>query len=91
MGKHGQRLTTVLVSLNEDYEGGETFFPGLDLKVGPKTGRAIVFHSLEKDGKIDHDSLHAGLPIFSLALEIRTLRANIGGVRQGLPDRRMPS
>ncbi|MGQ2932115.1 MAG: hypothetical protein ACT6Q3_16710, partial [Sphingopyxis sp.] len=32
----------------------------------------------------------AGLPIFSLALEIRTLRANIGGVRQGLPDRRMP-
>ena len=71
--KHGQRLTTVLVSLNEDYEGGETFFPGLDLKVGPKTGRAIVFHSLAENGEIDNDSLHAGLPIFSGEKHVLTI------------------
>lgn len=44
---------TILIYLNEGYEGGETEFFGLEI-IPPKTGRAIVFM---------HHLMHEGLPI----------------------------
>ncbi len=61
----GQRALTLLVYLNEGFEGGETFFPLLDLKVQPQQGKALLFNLLDENEKVDKFAWHAGLPIFS--------------------------
>jgi 2OG-Fe(II) oxygenase superfamily len=38
-----ERYFTVLCYLNDDFEGGDTYFPHLDYSVGPERGKAIVF------------------------------------------------
>jgi prolyl 4-hydroxylase len=65
IARYGQRAITLLVYLNDDFEGGETYFPNLDCKVSPKKGTAVVFHLLDKDYRVDPYALHAGLPVFS--------------------------
>jgi len=62
-GKDMNRLYTILIYLNDDFKGGETFFPELSLMLEPKKGKAVLFHNLNKDGSIDLYSLHAGLPV----------------------------
>jgi hypothetical protein len=37
------RIATLLFYLNDVDDGGETYFPLQNLKVKPKTGRAVVF------------------------------------------------
>lgn len=63
--RYGQRVFTMLVYLNDDFEGGETYFPLLDQKVTPCQGKAIVFKNLADDNRVDPLALHAGLPVFS--------------------------
>lgn len=58
----GQRLFTVLLYLNDAYEGGETQFVGNDLKIRGRTGDAIVFRNVTK-GKIEPRSLHQGCQV----------------------------
>lgn len=57
-----QRSTTVLLYLNDDFAGGETWF-----KSGPtmrgRAGDAIVFRNLMEDGQVDRRTEHAGLPV----------------------------
>lgn len=60
---HGQRLVTVLVYLNDAYEGGETEFPRLGQRFKGKPGDALIFWNLDADGEIERQSLHAGLPV----------------------------
>ena len=62
-GRANQRLTTGLVYLNEDYEGGETCFVRTGLKVKGKKGDAIFFRNLLADGSADELAEHAGLPV----------------------------
>ena len=64
-GFANQRAMTLLVWLNDGYEGGETHFPaaGLKLKGGP--GDAILFRNTGPDGRPDPASGHAGLPVTS--------------------------
>jgi prolyl 4-hydroxylase len=60
----GQRVLTILIYLNDDFTGGETHFPTLNLKVKPKKGKAVIFHSLATGTNKCHPyALHAGLPI----------------------------
>ncbi|MFZ2032011.1 MAG: 2OG-Fe(II) oxygenase [Vitreimonas sp.] len=59
----GQRCATVLVYLNEGYEGGETEFPRLRLRFKGKPGDALIFWNLSTDNALERDSLHAGLPV----------------------------
>lgn len=54
----GQRLATVLVYLNNVSRGGATRFPGLNLEVRPKQGRALVFFPGREDGSIDQSLAH---------------------------------
>ncbi|MDO1558532.1 2OG-Fe(II) oxygenase [Brevundimonas sp. 2R-24] len=61
-GEANQRSTTVLIYLNEDYEGGETAFAS-GLKIRGGLGDAIVFRNLLADGRGDPMSKHAGLPV----------------------------
>ena len=59
----GQRIKTCLIYLNEDFEGGETDFPNIPYKVKPKTGKLAMFNSIDDNGGIIPQSLHAGLPV----------------------------
>ncbi|MBC7770780.1 MAG: 2OG-Fe(II) oxygenase [Phycisphaerales bacterium] len=59
----GQRVATVLVYLNEDYEGGATEFPRLDWRFKGKTGDALIFWNLSAAGEREMASLHAGTPV----------------------------
>ena len=57
----GQRVWTAFLYLNNVENGGETFFPIVDFKVKPRTGRIVLWKNMI-DGKINPDSLHESLP-----------------------------
>jgi prolyl 4-hydroxylase len=57
------RTLTILVWLNDDYEGGETHFPTAGLKLKGRIGDAILFRNTGPDGRRDPASGHAGLPV----------------------------
>jgi prolyl 4-hydroxylase len=60
----GQRVLTILIYLNDDYEGGYTNFKNLnlDLKANPRGG--IVFHPLQSGGGMCHpNAMHKGTPV----------------------------
>ena len=58
----GQRTATVVTYLNDDFEGAETWFPDANVKYRGKTGDAIVFSNVLRDGSPDFNTRHAGLP-----------------------------
>ncbi len=48
-----QSLLTLMIYLNEDYAGGETFFPDSESLIVPKTGKALLFtHQLWHEGRM---------------------------------------
>lgn len=58
------RQITILIYLNDDYSGGGTEFPQIDLKVQPKKGKAIMFWSLGTEhSNLLEKSYHQGLPV----------------------------
>ncbi len=61
----GQRKFTVLVYLNDDFEGGSTHFPVMDVLVKPKKRKAVIFDNLNDKGDVMPCALHAGLPVTS--------------------------
>ena len=62
VAEHGQRILTVLVYLNDGYEGGETSFPKAGLKVRGATGDGVMFANVDRAGAVEPMSLHAGEP-----------------------------
>jgi prolyl 4-hydroxylase len=62
-GFANQRAMTMLVWLNDDYEGGETHFPTPGLKLKGRAGDALLFRNTRADGRRDPASGHAGLPV----------------------------
>ena len=64
--EHGGRKYTVLIYLNDDYEGGETHFKILDTKIKGNTGDIVFFKNMLKDSQqSDPNSIHSGTPIKS--------------------------
>lgn len=61
----GQRKYTMLAYLNDDFEGGATYFPELDYMVQPKKRRVLIFNNLDENGNILKCSWHGGLPVKS--------------------------
>ena len=60
----GQRLTTVIVYLNEVEEGGSTQFTKLNIDVSPKIGKLLYFDNTYKGTNNKHVlSEHAGMPV----------------------------
>jgi len=55
----GNRIWTCLIYLNEDFEGGTTNFPKLNLEIKPKKGMCLIFQNM-KNGELIQDSLHEG-------------------------------
>ena len=64
----GQRMVTCFIYLNnlQENQGGHTEFNKLNIKVGPKKGRLLVFYNTEKDSNKLHElSIHGGNEILS--------------------------
>jgi prolyl 4-hydroxylase len=57
------RIKTALIYLNDGFKGGETYFPKIDKRIIPETGKLIIWDNLTEDGGNDPDSYHAGLPV----------------------------
>ncbi len=62
-GGAGQRLRTVIAYLNVPGAGGETAFPLLGQTIKPQLGHVLRFDNVDGDGRINENSLHAGLPV----------------------------
>ncbi|HEX4095484.1 MAG TPA: sulfotransferase, partial [Caulobacteraceae bacterium] len=60
LARAGQRVATCLVYLNDDYEGGQTEFPKLDLAFKGGAGDALIFFSADASGRPDPRTVHAG-------------------------------
>lgn len=61
----GPRLLTVLLYLNDNFDGGETVFPKINKSVKPEKGKAVIFRNVDKNGVIITQALHGGEPIKS--------------------------
>ncbi len=59
----GQRTWTLIVYLNDDFEGGETYFPLLDIKVKPKRGMLVAWNNLTVTGEVNPYTEHESLPV----------------------------
>ena len=57
------RFFTVLCYLSDVEEGGETYFPKLDVTVKPKKGKIIYFQNYDKEGNVNKLSTHRGMPV----------------------------
>ena len=60
------RKMTVLIYLNDDFQGGGTHFPSINKIVAPEKGKAVIFFNTTDDGAAEEPlALHAGLPVTS--------------------------
>ena len=59
----GLRLKSIIIYLNEDFEGGETAFTKIDLKIKPETGKLLIWENVHENRKLNLDTLHASLPV----------------------------
>lgn len=62
-GVDNQRVMTVLVYLNDGFEGGETSFPAADLNLRGGVGDALIFANVDGEGRPDPRATHAGRPV----------------------------
>ena len=58
----GNRVWSFLVYLNDDFEGGNTFFPEYQLNVEPEMGKGVLWRNTQ-DGKLLENSIHEGVPV----------------------------
>jgi prolyl 4-hydroxylase len=66
LAQHGGRKYTVLIYLNDNYEGGETHFKVIDTSIKGNTGDIVFFKNMLKDSqKSDPKSIHSGTPVKS--------------------------
>ena len=63
LARSGQRISTLIVYLNDVDEGGATVFPSLGLSVTPRRGNAVYFEYANSRQQLDGKSLHAGAPV----------------------------
>jgi prolyl 4-hydroxylase len=59
----GQRISTLIMYLNDVPAGGSTVFPEVGLDVLPRKGNALYFAYATDDGQLDRRSLHGGSPV----------------------------
>lgn len=62
LAAHGQRIATLLLYLNDDFEGGETAFESNGLRHRARRGDALMWANTLPQGGVDRATRHAGLP-----------------------------
>lgn len=60
---NNNRISTLVMYLNDVDEGGETFFPKLNFSVTPKKGMAVYFEYFYNDQALNDLTLHGGAPV----------------------------
>jgi len=73
----GQRKSTLLIYLNDNFEQGETEFPSFNKKVIPKKGKGIFFYNIDRNNNVLHDSYHRGNPVINGEKWIATIWTHI--------------
>ncbi|RZT42470.1 2OG-Fe(II) oxygenase [Cupriavidus agavae] len=63
IARSGQRVSTLVIYLNEVAEGGETVFPEIGLSVVPRKGNAVYFEYCDSQGQLDGRTLHAAAEV----------------------------
>jgi prolyl 4-hydroxylase len=63
--RSGQRVSTLILYLNQVAAGGETTFPHTGFAVAPQQGNAVYFEYGDDAGQTDPLSLHAGAPVLA--------------------------
>ncbi|MGA9335261.1 MAG: 2OG-Fe(II) oxygenase [Rudaea sp.] len=63
MANGGQRVSSLIIYLNDVDDGGATIFPELKLTVGPKKGAAVYFEYCNSRNQVDPMTLHGGMPV----------------------------
>ena len=59
-----QRIYTNIIYLNEDFEGGDTYFPKLGISIQAEAGMMLSFENcIDKTNFINPFSIHESLPI----------------------------
>jgi prolyl 4-hydroxylase len=60
----GQRYATLLIYLNDGFEGGGTNFPKIGKSVIPEKGKAVLFYNVrQSDHAVIPESMHEGAPV----------------------------
>ncbi|MEK4521168.1 2OG-Fe(II) oxygenase [Psychrobacillus sp. FSL W7-1493] len=62
---NNNRISTLVMYLNDVEEGGETFFPKLNFTVTPKKGMAVYFEYFYNDQTLNELTLHGGAPVIT--------------------------
>lgn len=57
------RISTLIVYLNDVDEGGETVFPLLQIQVKPKRGSALYFEYFYREQALNDLTLHSSVPV----------------------------
>ncbi len=60
IARSGQRISSLVIYLNDVASGGETMFPEIGLSVSPHKGNAVYFEYTNSVHQVDHRSAHAG-------------------------------
>lgn len=63
ISRSGQRISTLIVYLNDVAEGGATVFPEIGLSVVPRRGNGLYFEYANSRMQVDQKSRHAGAPV----------------------------
>lgn len=63
IARSGQRVSTLIVYLNDVAAGGETVFPAVGLSVTPRRNNAVYFEYANSRLQVDVNSIHAGAPV----------------------------
>eukprot|EP00941_MAST-03F_sp_MAST-3F-sp1_P004777 g4777.t1 len=58
-----ERIFTVIIYLEDVKNGGETFFPNLNISVKPERGKALIWRSLDENFKCGNSTLHGSSPV----------------------------
>lgn len=59
----GDRIFTLVIYLNDDFEGGELRFPEIHMTYKSKTGSCIIFQNIDQNKELIPESMHGSLPI----------------------------
>lgn len=63
IARSGQRVSTLVIYLNDVEAGGETLFPEVGLSVVPRKGNALYFEYCDSNGQLDGKTLHAAAEV----------------------------
>lgn len=63
LARSGQRVSSLVIYLNDVERGGETVFPEIGLAVTPRRGHAVHFEYVNSRGDVDLKSVHAAAPV----------------------------